>query len=190
MQWIKEFTMKEPALCDSLVKGFKKTRQLGFTHDGLSAKGVDKSWKDSEDASLNCFPIQIYAKTVRAYRQHVMSSVKAYMDCFPILENGAGKIGFLDPPQLQYYKPGGGFFGEHFESSGLGISHRVLAFQTFLNDIKDGGGTYFVYQDHTAAPKKGKTIIWPASFTHTHRGEIAEHEEKYVITGWLSYVSD
>jgi len=97
--------MKEPALCDSLVKGFKKTRQLGFTHDGLSAKGVDKSWKDSEDASLNCFPIQIYAKTVRAYRQHVMSSVKAYMDCFPILENGAGKIGFLDPPSCNITNP-------------------------------------------------------------------------------------
>jgi hypothetical protein len=64
----------------------------------------------------------------------------------------------------------------------------VLAVQTFLNDIKAGGGTYFVAQDHTVPPKKGKTVIWPAGFTHAHRGEVAPAEEKYVITGWISFL--
>lgn len=188
MQWIIEYPMEDASVCDQLIKGFQKARDLGFTHEGRSGKGVDKTWKDSEDAPLNCLPVNVH-KHVRAYREHVMASLRRYVATFPILETGAAKIGFLEPPQIQFYKPGGGFFGEHFESSGLDICHRVLAFQTFLCDVKEGGGTEFLYQNYICPPKKGKTIIWPAGFTHTHRGQVAPNEEKYVITGWLSYMS-
>ena len=189
MQWLREFEMPNPSLCDELVRGFKKARELGFSHEGLSARGLDKSWKDSEDASLTCLPFDVYATSVRAYREHVMKSLQAYCKAFPILtEKGSSKLGFLEPPQIQFYKPGGGFYGAHYESSGLDITHRVLAFQTYLNDIKEGGGTEFLYQQHVVQPKKGKTVIWPAGFTHTHRGVVAPKEEKYVITGWISFI--
>ena len=36
--------------------------------------------------------------------------------------------------------------------------------------------------------KKGKTLIWPTDFTHTHRGVISLSKEKYIITGWLSFI--
>ncbi len=187
MRWIKEYRLEPLSLCDDLVKGFKKTRRLGLTRPGSSAKGVDKSWKDSEDASLTCFPYDVYAKTVRAYRGHVAACLKAYLEEFPALGEASDKLGFLEPPQMQYYKPGGGFHGAHYESSGLHIAHRVLAFQTFLNDIRQGGGTRFLFQEHVVAPVKGKTVLWPAGFTHTHCGEVAPREEKYIITGWLSF---
>lgn len=189
MRWIREYALDRPALCDELIAGFKKTRRLGLTRPGMSAKGVDKAWKDSEDASLTCFPYEVYAGAVRAYRGHVMACLKAYLTEFPILGEATARLGFLEPPQMQYYKPGGAFHGAHYESSGLDIAHRVLAFQTFLNDIVQGGGTYFLFQDHTIAPARGKTTIWPAGFTHTHRGEVAPHEEKYIVTGWISFMS-
>ncbi|MSO73916.1 MAG: 2OG-Fe(II) oxygenase [Alphaproteobacteria bacterium] len=187
MRWIKEYPVPLPSLCDELITGFKKTRELGLTNAGLSAKGVDKTWKDSEDASLVCLPHDVYATAVRAYREHVVQSLQAYWKDFPVLSQATGRLGFIEPPQIQYYKPGGGFFGAHYESSALDLGHRVLAFQTFLNDIEEGGGTYFLYQDHTVPPKKGKTVIWPAGFTHTHRGQVAPKEEKYIITGWISH---
>ena len=188
MRWIREYTIEKPALCDELIKGFKRTRRLGFTRPGTSAKGVDKSWKDSEDASLTCFPYEVYAKTVRAYRGHVMACLGDYLRAFPVLGEASDKLGFLEPPQMQYYKPGGAFHGAHYESSGLDLGHRVLAFQTFLNDIAQGGGTYFTIQEHLVPPAKGKTVIWPAGFTHTHRGEVAPREEKYIVTGWISFM--
>ena len=188
MRWIKEYTIEKPAICDELIKGFKRTRRLGLTRPGTSAKGVDKAWKDSEDASLTCFPYEVYAKTVRAYRGHVMACLGDYMREFPVLGEASDKLGFLEPPQMQYYQPGGAFHGAHYESSGLDLGHRVLAFQTFLNDIEEGGGTYFTFQDHLVRPAKGKTLIWPAGFTHTHKGEVAPREEKYIITGWISFM--
>ena len=105
-----------------------------------------------------------------------------------MLGEASDKLGFLEPPQMQHYKPGGAFHGAHYESSGLDLGHRVLAFQTFLNDIASGGGTYFTCQDHLVAPARGKTVIWPAGFTHTHKGEVAPREEKYIITGWISFM--
>jgi hypothetical protein len=188
MQWIKSYRMEQPAVCERLIKGFEIAKELGFAHAGVSAKGVDKAWKDSEDVSLNCLPIDIYTDTVRAYREHVMASMNLYMKEFPVLAASGAKVGFLEPPQIQHYEPGGAFFGEHYESSGLDIAHRVLAFMTNLNTVKQGGGTEFIYQDYINPAKKGVTNIWPAGFTHTHRGIPAPKEHKYIITGWLSYM--
>lgn len=188
MRWIKSYSMDYPAICDRLINGFKTAKELGFSHEGLSAKGLDKKWKDSEDVSLNCLPIEIYSTAVRDYRKHLMSSVQSYIEEFPVLSSSGAKIGFLEPPQIQHYEPGAAFFGAHYESSGLDISHRVLAFQTYLNSIKQGGGTEFLYQEHVCKARKAVTMIWPAGFTHTHRGIPAPKEHKYIVTGWFSYI--
>jgi prolyl 4-hydroxylase len=34
-------------------------------------------------------------------------------------------------------------------------------------------------------PKSGKTLIWPAEWTHAHYGSILKKNEKYIITGWI-----
>ena len=59
---------------------------------------------------------------------------------------------------------------------------------TYLNDVHDGGGTDFKYQGKRQHARKGKTLIWPSDFTHTHRGEPSPTEEKYVATGWFSHI--
>ena len=56
---------------------------------------------------------------------------------------------------------------------------------TYLNDGEDGG-TEFLYQKIASPAKKGLTLIWPANWTHTHRGIISSTNEKIIITGWFS----
>ena len=43
------------------------------------------------------------------------------------------------------------------------------------------------YQNKTFECKKGATLIWPAQWTHTHKGVISNEETKYIATGWYSY---
>ncbi len=38
-------------------------------------------------------------------------------------------------------------------------------------------------------PKKGSICLFPASFTHLHRGNPPLTGEKYIITGWLHLIS-
>ena len=86
---------------------------------------------------------------------------------------------------IQHYKPGEGYYAWHTERT-CQKQNREYVFMTYLNDVPDGG-TEFYYQEITAEAKKGKTLIWPAHYTHIHRGQISKTSEKYIATGWLSY---
>jgi hypothetical protein len=57
---------------------------------------------------------------------------------------------------------------------------------TYLNDVDDGG-TEFYYQKTIIKAEKGLTLIWPADWTYTHKGQISNTKEKTIITGWISY---
>jgi hypothetical protein len=65
--------------------------------------------------------------------------------------------------------------------------HRVLAFQFYLNDVAAGGETEFYYQQRKVESRAGRMIIFPAGFTHTHRGNRPESGEKYIITSWVLF---
>ena len=69
--------------------------------------------------------------------------------------------------------------------------HRIFAWMTYLNDIKsENGNTYFPHYDLKICPEQGKTLIWPAEWTHAHAGEILKFETKYIITGWMCFPVD
>jgi hypothetical protein len=41
----------------------------------------------------------------------------------------------------------------------------------------------FIYQGVITKPRRGLTVIWPADWTHTHRGIPSPTQEKYIVTG-------
>ena len=45
----------------------------------------------------------------------------------------------------------------------------------------------FWFQKLTSPAKKGLTLIWPADWTHLHKGQISQTDTKYILTGWLNY---
>jgi len=45
---------------------------------------------------------------------------------------------------------------------------------TYLNDVDDGGETYFNHFKIKVKPKYGKTMIWPAEWTHTYSEEVVK----------------
>jgi hypothetical protein len=64
---------------------------------------------------------------------------------------------------------------------------RVLVFTLYLNDVEEGGETEFLYLSKRVQPKTGRMVIWPAGFTHTHRGNPPLKGDKYIITGWVEF---
>lgn len=93
----------------------------------------------------------------------------------------------VESMQSQRYKPGGAFYKYHCERTGPEKANRHLVYMTYLNDIDDAGETDFVYQGLRVKPKKGLTLIWPADWTHTHRGIPSPTETKYIVTGWWHF---
>ncbi len=74
-----------------------------------------------------------------------------------------------------------GFKVWHTEQTG-GIPNRVLVWMVYLNNAKSG--TDFLYTNNIKA-KEGRLIIWPASFTHTHRSQ-KNKGLKYIVSGWIT----
>ena len=87
---------------------------------------------------------------------------------------------------MQYYKPEEGFYNWHCERSCINTSRRVLTWMFFLNDVIDGGGTQFYYQNHTEPAERGKIVIFSSDYVHAHKGEVSKTEDKYILTGWVN----
>ena len=67
--------------------------------------------------------------------------------------------------------------------------HRIFAWMTYLNDVdvKDGGATLSSHYDLEIQPRKGLTLIWPAEWTHAHKGSLLKANSKYMVTGWMHF---
>ena len=88
---------------------------------------------------------------------------------------------------VQKYSAGGHYSSIHTERFNLQYSDRLFAWMTYLNNVKDGGETNFSHYGIRVKPEIGKTLIWPAEWTHAHNGGIVNSGEKYIITGWMNF---
>lgn len=79
----------------------------------------------------------------------------------------------------------GGYHMWHAEDANKGCTRRVLAHMMYLNDVEEGGETEFLYLAKRFKPIKGRMLIWPGGFTHTHRGNPPISGDKYIATGWV-----
>ncbi len=95
--------------------------------------------------------------------------------------------------KIQRYYPNEGYFKLHFENPGLvsdsSLSDRVFAWMIYLNDVSDGGFTEFPDQRKRYQPHTGDILMWPAYFTHPHRGITSKTQTKYIVTGWFNFIS-
>ncbi|WLW37214.1 2OG-Fe(II) oxygenase family enzyme [Synechococcus phage S-RS29] len=80
--------------------------------------------------------------------------------------------------------PKQGYHVWHCENNDPGYTRRIIATMMYLNDVHHGGETEFLHQHRRVVPKAGRVVIWPAGFTHMHRGNPPLKEEKYTLTSW------
>jgi len=91
--------------------------------------------------------------------------------------------------KIQKTTKGQGYHVWHQEAEST-TAFRTLVWTLYLTDIEDdcGGETQFLYYPHSCKPKVGRMMLFPAGFTHHHRGNIYwGHKPKYIATGWLFY---
>jgi len=173
-------------VCDELIEYFKRSSekepgQIG--HD----RAVNKDIKDSLDLIVE--PPEFSHPTLRKYVINLMEVTKNYTEKYEAAR-AVNAWGITENMNIQYYQPGAGYKQWHTERVGKLIPSvtRHLVFMTYLNDVFDEGGTEFFYQRIRTQPRKGLTLIWPADWTHLHRGVVSPSEEKYIITGWFDFL--
>ena len=182
--WGREIDHK---IVDGLLEFWDNQRFLNVIPGQVYAHGdiqVDPEYKDSLDCII---PAQIAMPMIQDYLGALQGVVDDYINQFPFCNTSKFRV--VEPMSMQHYDKGGGFKKWHTEriNSLPGSVYRHLVFMTYLNDVPDGG-TEWYHQDLYIPAKKGYTVVWPADWTHFHRGRVSNTTEKKVITGWLSYV--
>lgn len=145
---------------------------------------VDKATKESMDIGL---PMEIAYEheELAVVLDFLWEGVNKYIQEFDYIDTF--KFAHTEHVNIQKYTPpSGGYKKWHCERGSA--NNRMLVWMIYLNTVKDKGGTQFKYLNHTEDAVEGKLLIWPTDFTHLHRGVVSPTEEKYVMTGWYSFL--
>lgn len=185
--FIESYQTNEFKLCDDIIAKFEEFNGSvepsihGHVMDGTVMNGGLKNRKDRAFDFLSLQEPLI----------HPMHAVlKRYVDIYCEKYIGFGmKTSMSRHMKVQKTEPKGGFYMWHSEHShGDQASYRSLVWTFYLNDIPDGEGeTEFIEYGVKVQPKKGLLCLFPAGWTHTHRGNPVYSCDKYIATGWYHY---
>jgi hypothetical protein len=173
--------------CNHMITEFERVLSQGLCGNRQDSEGITKTRKQDNFYFLNL-------------KQHVLSPFNDD-GVLPIFMNGLQRC-FDDyvaeydilkdvdlkctSVKMQKTDPGAGYHVWHSEQGNGPDSARCLVYSLYLNDIEEAGETEFLYQKLRIPPKENSMVIWPAAFTHTHRGNVVHgNKSKYIITGWF-----
>jgi hypothetical protein len=175
--------------CDEVINHFELMNTKGLCFSRQDQENIPKIQKDDLSLFAHDNAIMKLENTPDIYQ--VFKKIfwddyyTRYMNEYAILKKFGSHSSYSF--KVQKTEIGGGYHDWHCETANRECSHRILAWMVYLNNVEEGGETEFLYQHKRIKPKSGSILIFPAGFTHTHRGNPPLSNAKYVITGWIEF---
>ena len=181
--FVREFPNHAPIdFCDMMInmtnemRERKRRNEMGGMNGGVNESGrKDFYYFLTEGTSPNIRNTLLTGWSKLASTQ--------YIEEFPQL--GASDF-WMSAAKIQMTLPGEGFHQWHYDNAGFFVQAREFVFITYLNDDFEGGETEFRDHGLRVKPEKGKTVIFPAGYTHMHRGNPPIGGTKYIATTWAN----
>ena len=159
MDFALETYIRDISICDEIIDFFHNSRFAKIHRcPGITYGGTDEGKKSTDLTMFNSewetFPV------ISRYIEQLRDCTDEYVRKFPYC-NEYGPWGLVEGFNIQWYKPGEGFYNWHTERCNASLPHndRHLVWMTYLNHVEQGGGTEFYHQKHTVQARKGKTLI-------------------------------
>lgn len=177
--------------CQHLIKEFDRLVESGAGYNRQRGEGAPKHSKNDMQLELN-FGVHTAASfngtaASRVFFDGLQRCYDAYTEQYSLLKEG--KITGT-AMKMQRTDPGGGYHVWHGEQGNGDRAERVLVYMLYLNTLtaEEAGETEFLYQQCRLQPTENTMVLWPATFTHAHRGNTVFGERsKYIVTGWFYY---
>ena len=179
------WNLENNKLCSEIINFFENNKNLQT--QGASGAGVNLKIKKTTDIVIK--PNDLKDEKFEIFKKYISELHKCYFDYqnqWPFLKTMLKNVN-IPSFNIQKYEKGGHFASLHSERTTLNTLHRLFAWMTYLNDVDDGGQTNFSHYGLKIKPEIGKTLIWPAEWTHAHTGEILNSGSKYIVTGWMLF---
>ena len=193
-------------LCKHIIKKFEDSQDKG---SGISGGGLNHTVKKSTDLMINSqLEDKEWSYIYDYLREDLLHSLVEYLREYPwrtITESYSSELSLVRTAQgrfsatrqkgphmqMQRYVDEEGYYAWHYENypGEPSMKDREMAFMWYLNDVSGGGETEFRFQKKKVEPKAGSAAIFPAFWTHMHRGNPpSEGQTKYIITGWIESI--
>ena len=185
MQYDNLFSAQE---CQMFIDSFNRMERAGFTIS-RQKEGTNSNIKKDDQLFFSDLlsgvelDISDVAPSRMLLERFWNTVYPAYAEQYGILSSMATHTVRLT--KIQKTEIGGGYHIWHNEDDTPQTMRRIATFILYLNDVDEGGETEFLYYPKRVKAKQGRFILWPAGFTHTHRGNPPISETKYIVTGWV-----
>jgi len=172
--------------CDKVINYFDLQKSAGLTltrhQQGFSS--IEKN--DIQLYSHDEGNLDKSAKLITEFNKILWEQIyPIYATDYPILAESDTHKSYAF--KIQKTEIGQAYHRWHYESDSRLTSNRLLAWTLYLNDVVEGGETEFLYFPVRIKPQAGTFVIFPAAFTHTHRGNQPLSNTKYIVTGWIEF---
>jgi len=174
----------EEAKKNRTIIDLRKENESGFLDGDDTNIGRGKLQRNDEAIIVGPLTSTVYPiPPVQAYFNFLHECFACYRERYSIEFNG---LIYNDVFKIHKVRKSEGFHAWHYEKSGTEVLDRIMAWMTYLEVPKKGGETEFLHQSLRIDPVVGRTLIWPAIYTHMHRGNPPLEGEKMYITGWFT----
>ena len=179
------WNIKNDNLCKEIIRFFDENEKL--QNEGEITGGKNTISKKTIDIVVN--PNDLKNDKYKCFNNYIDELYKCFIDYqlqWPFLKNMVKDVD-IGSFNVQKYSKGDHFSQIHTERANLRNSNRLFAWMTYLDNVEDGGTTNFLHYGIKIKPEIGKTLIWPAEWTHAHSGEILNSGKKHIVTGWMNF---
>lgn len=178
--------------CEHLINEFNRLEEGGVGSNRQRSENVDRHRKDDYQISIELrnHNLKLFndKDSCDLFFHGLQVCYDNYSEKYSVLRDN-GKIR-ATVMKMQRTSPGGGYHIWHGEQGPGSNSNRAVVYMVYLNSFEDGDGgeTEFLYQRTRIRPEENLMLLWPASYTHAHRGNpVLSDKYKYIITGWFYY---
>ena len=175
--------------CQHMISEFNRLEHHGAGRNRIQSEGADRHIKDDFQIVLGLDSHHVRPfedkKLLDVFFNGLQECYDHYITKYSSLQNMKLKSTMC---KLQRTDPGQGYHIWHCEQGSTLTASRVLTFILYLNTLQpeEAGETEFLYQQSRYRPVENTMVIWPAAYTHTHRGNtVFGNKSKYIATGWF-----
>jgi len=163
--------------CDKLIEYFNNSPQTpGMVGDYV----VKHNYKKSTELKNSLFSVHKVARDL--IYNYLGAYTNKYVEMYYSLQC-IGKWGVDDQFTLKKFEGEEEGYKVWHTEHGRSSPNRILVWMFYLNDAQSG--TEF-YNYSKVESKKGRLVIWPSSWTHSHKSELNKGI-KYIMSGWYSF---